>query len=308
MKVVVPSYYGKFRCIASACRHSCCVGWEIDVDEDTLEYYKTIKGRLGKRLKENISEEGCPHFVLGNDERCPFLNSENLCDIICELGEDSLCNICSDHPRFRSFFSDREEMGIGLCCEEAARIIVGEADKMTLTVLSDDGEDDIADPIDTEFYRVRDEMLAIVQNRQKPITERLSDLAELCGISEMPSEDDSISLFRELEYMEQSIYGILSDYTPDTDSATSLAPFEDALEQLASYFIFRHMPASVENGNMRGTAFFCILSVKAIMLMCEKHLSKNGTLGLSDIAEAARIYSAEIEYSEENTERLMNAI
>ena len=106
MKVVVPSYYGKFKCIASACRHSCCVGWEIDVDEDTLEYYKSVGGRLGDRLRENISEEGCPHFVTGEDERCPFLNSDNLCDIICELGEESLCQICSDHPRYRSFFSD----------------------------------------------------------------------------------------------------------------------------------------------------------------------------------------------------------
>ncbi|MBR5307934.1 MAG: flagellin lysine-N-methylase [Clostridia bacterium] len=308
MKVVVPSYYGKFKCIASACRHSCCVGWEIDVDEDTLEYYKSVGGRLGDRLRENISEDEGAHFVLGENERCPFLNSENLCDIICELGEESLCQICSDHPRYRSFFSDREEMGIGLCCEEAARIIVSETDKMTLTVLSDDGEDDIADPIDTEFYRVRDEMLAIVQNRQKPITERLSDLAELCGISEMPSEDDSISLFRELEYMEQSIYGILSGSYKKEKHSEQLSAYETAFEQLSAYFIFRHMPASIENGSLRGTAFFCILSVKIIMLMCEKHLSENGCLGLSDIAEAARIYSAEIEYSEENTDRLMNAI
>lgn len=33
---VVPDFYPAFHCIASACRHSCCVGWEVDVDQDTL--------------------------------------------------------------------------------------------------------------------------------------------------------------------------------------------------------------------------------------------------------------------------------
>ena len=35
MKTVVPSYYKDFRCIAGDCRHTCCVGWEVDVDENS---------------------------------------------------------------------------------------------------------------------------------------------------------------------------------------------------------------------------------------------------------------------------------
>ena len=34
---VVPDFYPEFACIASRCGHSCCVGWEVDVDEDSLE-------------------------------------------------------------------------------------------------------------------------------------------------------------------------------------------------------------------------------------------------------------------------------
>ena len=30
MTVTVPSYYKDFKCIADKCRHSCCIGWEID--------------------------------------------------------------------------------------------------------------------------------------------------------------------------------------------------------------------------------------------------------------------------------------
>ena len=31
-----PAYYKAFRCIGSDCTENCCIGWEIDVDEDSL--------------------------------------------------------------------------------------------------------------------------------------------------------------------------------------------------------------------------------------------------------------------------------
>lgn len=98
------NFFQNFHCIAGDCKHSCCIGWEIDIDEDTLDYYRQIGGDFGRRLSANIATDGTPHFKLTKDERCPFLNQQNLCDIILNLGEESLCQICTDHPRFRSFF------------------------------------------------------------------------------------------------------------------------------------------------------------------------------------------------------------
>ena len=48
----VPSYYKTFQCIADKCEHSCCIGWEIDIDEDSYDYYMGIEGAFGERLKE----------------------------------------------------------------------------------------------------------------------------------------------------------------------------------------------------------------------------------------------------------------
>ena len=39
----VPSYYKTFQCIADKCEHSCCIGWEIDIDEDSYDYYMGIE-------------------------------------------------------------------------------------------------------------------------------------------------------------------------------------------------------------------------------------------------------------------------
>jgi len=93
MLTVYPDYYPAFRCIAGACKHSCCIGWEIDIDEESLAKYRTLSGPLGDRLRRNISADDPPHFLLGEGERCPFLNKDNLCDLILSGGEGLLCQI-----------------------------------------------------------------------------------------------------------------------------------------------------------------------------------------------------------------------
>ena len=82
MLTVYPDYYPAFRCIAGDCKHSCCIGWEIDIDEESLAKYRAMPGALGTRLRQNISAGDPPHFVLGEGERCPFLNQCGLCDRI----------------------------------------------------------------------------------------------------------------------------------------------------------------------------------------------------------------------------------
>ena len=123
---VFPNYYKDFQCIGGSCKHNCCIGWEIDIDPDTLAFYDTVPGEFGTRLKACISHDGAPHFRLDTKDRCPFLNQRNLCDIILTLGEEHICGICTDHPRFRNELPGRIETWLGLCCEEAARLILSQ--------------------------------------------------------------------------------------------------------------------------------------------------------------------------------------
>ena len=112
MQHIFPDYYKDFKCIASRCKYNCCIGWEIDIDDDTAAFYKTVGGDIGKRLCENIANEGTEHFILGENERCPFLNKNNLCDIIIELGEEHICTICQKHPRFEMSCPDVLKQGL----------------------------------------------------------------------------------------------------------------------------------------------------------------------------------------------------
>ena len=135
LKIYVPDYYEHFKCIADKCRHSCCIGWEIDIDDYTMKIYDSIGGELGGKLRSNINvtSDGA-RFILDKNERCPFLCENGLCELILEKGEDILCDICTDHPRFRNFYSDRIEMGLGLCCEAAAVLILGNQRPMNVVL------------------------------------------------------------------------------------------------------------------------------------------------------------------------------
>ena len=176
MKTFVPNYYHKFKCIADKCKHSCCIGWEIDIDEFSLESYRNVEGAFGERLRRNIDFDcDCPHFILQEGDRCPFLNDNNLCDMICEIGEDLLCDICADHPRFRNFFSDSVEEGIGLCCEEAARIVLCNHEPFSL--ISDDSGCSYTDE-ERRVLNERQEIFDLLQNREFSVFERLEALSK----------------------------------------------------------------------------------------------------------------------------------
>lgn len=43
--------FGSFRCIAGACPESCCEGWQIVIDHDSLKRYQKDPTPFGKRLR-----------------------------------------------------------------------------------------------------------------------------------------------------------------------------------------------------------------------------------------------------------------
>ena len=160
MNIYAPDYYAAFHCIADRCGHTCCVGWEIDIDEESLARYQALPGSFGDRLRGCISMEETPHFMLREQERCPLLNEQNLCELILRCGENALCQICADHPRFRNFWSDRTEIGLGMACEEAARRILTSGHPLRLIRIA--GED--AEQLDETEQWLLDYRLQLLGN------------------------------------------------------------------------------------------------------------------------------------------------
>ena len=122
-----PDWVEDFVCIADECEDTCCAGWEVDIDEGTLELYRSAEGAFGERLRGEIREEngtgdgGC-FFPLTQEGRCPFLNDRNLCDIITNLGPDAISMVCDEYPRYFVTVGDYEQMDMSLSCMELGRL------------------------------------------------------------------------------------------------------------------------------------------------------------------------------------------
>lgn len=309
MSLYAPFYYNQFFCIADKCRHSCCIGWEIDIDDDTQEYYKTIDGCLGKRLKNNIAfENETAHFILDKDERCPFLNKNGLCDIISQLGEEALCQICDDHPRFRNFYSERTEIGVGMCCEAAAQLILSQTEKFSLVCLEDNGEE-LLYPEEDELLSVRQQIFEILTDRTQKLENRVQNLLDFCEVS-LPQKTLSewADIYLSLERLDDE-WDMLLNQLKRTEKTQLTIPETEvtatAFEQLLCYFIFRHLTDSLDDNKLWERIAFAVQSYCIIRSLCAVHYIKNGLLTIEDIAEYSRIYSSEIEYSEDNIERLL---
>ncbi|MBQ8566223.1 MAG: flagellin lysine-N-methylase [Clostridia bacterium] len=304
MKITVPSYYKKFKCIGSKCKHNCCVGWEIDIDINTLEKYKKAEGVFKKRFDDSISHNGeCASFILDKDERCPFLNKDNLCDIIMEYGESYLCQICDAHPRFKNFLSDRTEIGIGLCCEEAARIILTDNEDFSLEIEENSDPCGKISRYELEMITYRNLLIDIIKLRKFSLDERVDNVLEL-AFFQMPtfSLGEWSKKLLELEIMSKEWEKLLIEASKYNVPLTYKG-YEKEFEKLFSYFIYRYLANEKYEEKVDYVVIFSVLCSQIIATLWSI-FAKNE----EERIEICRLFSQEIEYSEENVESIIDII
>ncbi len=274
MSIWYPRFYPAFRCRADRCRHSCCRGWEIDVDKDSAELYRGLPGELGEELRQALfSDEEGWHFRLNEEERCPFLEADGLCRLIKRLGEEALCNICALHPRFFEELDADELWGLGLSCEEAAALLLKE--KELRFVCRESGESldlpgllrsvGLAVPRETLRYRVR-----IDEERRREILRRF-------GKTE-PIDENWPRELKALEHSPLPQAGEGEDY-----------------QRIYEYLLYRQIERAEER-DWESIADYAALCTDFVALWDALEV---------DTAAHLRRFSEQIEYSTENVEILM---
>ena len=180
MRYLKPHFYDQFTCTAGDCPDTCCAGWQIVIDEDSLERYGKEQGEFGKRLRNSIDwEEEC--FYQKN-RRCAFLNDENLCDLYKALGPDALCDTCRLYPRHTEEYEGLRELSLSLSCPEAARIILSCQEPVRFLAEETDEEDDFEEfdfMMFSQLEDTRDVLFKILQNRTMPLQERMRAAEQL---------------------------------------------------------------------------------------------------------------------------------
>ena len=200
MEYTIPHYFEQFQCVAAECKDTCCAGWAIMIDEESLEKYKNMEGAFGNRLKNSIDwENGC---FLQHEKRCAFLNEDNLCDLHIESGEQMLCNTCRDYPRHMEEFEGLREGSLSLSCIEAAKIILGCEEPVQFVHFEDDEVDEEYENFDyilfTKLMDAREKILKVLQNREVDIMTRIAITTELAGNIQKALDDEEIFRIDEL--------------------------------------------------------------------------------------------------------------
>ncbi len=334
-----PIYYKDFHCIANKCKDSCCsAGWEIDIDEKTSEFYKNVSGIFGDKLKRSISKTTPPHFVLNKEGKCPFLNDKKLCDIYINLGENHLCQICKDHPRFYEWFDGVTEAGIGLCCEEAARIILTQSSAFSTYETEIDSDISFAYNSETNYnidlydylVNARKKIITYLDNDSQPIEVKLRNILWYGHTLQQNIDNDLLDDEEIFDVTGNSISDIepiikfFSSLEPNNEnwpeylkhccqlykeSSEQLKHFEqlhpeinDYLKNIAIYFIWRYLLKGVFDYDILSKIklmFISIVILRCLLFCC---WIENGKLNFEDCVDIVKKFSEEVEYSEDNLE------
>lgn len=292
LSLYAPSYYNEFECIKGECKHSCCIGWEIDVDRASLEKYNNLTDTFGKTIRDSVADGENPHFMLSGN-RCPHLDKDGLCRIISTLGEDYLCDICRLHPRFFNVTKRGVEVGLGASCEEAARIILSSDGYCDIVKIGEE----VCEPLDFDALPLRDAVYAILSNRDKPYTERLYEIYKAFSVSPaLLSDLEWRSVLSSLEYLDGEDKELFQCFSSDIISTE----YDIVLERALAYFVYRHASSAENTEEFRIRIGFALV-LERLLASCIKATN-------IPAAELLRTISEEIEYSFENTDALIAEI
>ena len=142
MRRVRPDYYKKFQCIADKCTITCCQEWKIGVDNETNRKWKkllppdTVVDKKKNLSAYTVKKDGMRVIVLDEKLRCPFLNEEKLCRLVCTYTDRVLSDTCTQFPREVHRFSTHEEETLMPCCpavidiwKDAEKIVFPKVDR-----------------------------------------------------------------------------------------------------------------------------------------------------------------------------------
>ena len=326
MLVRVPDYFDQFACLAGDCPHSCCIGWEVVIDEDTARRYRAEPGPLGEKLRAAMQFDGEDVCFPLDDGRCPFLNRENLCEIHCTLGAEATSVTCQEHPRFIEEYGPFKEITLSAACPKANELLLGSNEPLTFSVLEDETPAEEGDAWLDWLLPLRNYLLDLLRNREQPLQERLryflliaqeaqrlldakamEELTAFCAspyirrpkAAELTEgwEQAACRCLRSLEILEPDWQALLERWE-NNPALPAFAPREpEKLERIAVYLAFRYLLKAVNDGDLLGRAQFCLLGVLTV-----DRLSR-----FTELSEALRLFSREIEHDQDNLDALLDA-
>lgn len=292
-----PEFYKDFKCIAGDCPDSCCQGWEVDADEKSLEYYKTLSGEIRQRIDSVLDKDefGNTIFRLAEKKRCPFLSSKNLCDMHIAIGGEHTPYTCRMFPRFINNYGATREMGVSFSCPVACDMIFNLKEPMSFCDEINDLPPELNE-IDAQTYfylvKARKNAFSIAQDRDLEIKDRLIKLLDFAcdvqkDLDEYAEGGDGLPFFDVFKNPEL----INPEWTQMVDNG-AVKPVSNEIfnENILSYFIFRYFLEAVYDYDVLSKIKMAVIGVLIVTYFGEDSWT-------------IHLWSKETEHSQYNMDR-----
>ena len=286
MLSIFPKFYKNFLCKADKCKHSCCKGWEIDIDEETAGKYLAMTGELGAEIRQNIGKnEDSYFFKLTEDERCPFLQKNGLCKIILNIGEENICEICTMHPRFFTMLDDVELCGVGLSCEKTCELLLGDEKALVFYIEDTEEESSFSEVLAVIGLNLPNEMqeFSLAVNAEN-INKVLEIMAKTEPIDENWSKE--LSIMQDMDNVELKA----KEYLENSD--------KNILNKIYQYILYRQLERLVDI-DIEALINYAQYSILFIILH---------TMISKELGESVRRWSEQIEYDTDNVDLILAGV
>lgn len=318
-------YEEQFHCLAGRCPHSCCIGWEVVLDEDHARRYLTREDPLSRRAAEAMvydEAEDAFSFPLSGG-RCPFLDGENLCELHRAWGAEATPLTCQTHPRFTEDYGEFAERALSAACPAANVLLLGSREPLGFREIETGDPGEEGDDWLPYLVPFRRRLFALLRDRGRPLRARLADFLTLCLLGdailadteldgtapealltleggtlegELPGEGifpAALRLLASLEILEPDWRDVLRK----AETAAPVPQDEALLERVAVYFAYRSILKCVNDGDLLGRGLYTVF----LTLAAERIAAVRG------LGEALRRLSREVEHDADNVEALLVA-
>ena len=325
--------YDSFKCIADKCPKSCCIGWQIMIDEDSLFRYQEVTGDFSSRLADSIDYK--ESSFRQHNTRCSMLNDNGLCDLQSTLGDDYLCDTCRLYPRHTEEFQDIREYSLSLSCPEAVRMLLEPDYDFTIEESSDDELDSPEEFEDFDFLIFdkleysRDRLFKVASGHSLPLLKRLLIIKQAAlKLQELYDEGDIFSMDSvaiDSSILDSSVTFSSEYCIKSLDVLLDMEVLEDAwtkdimttrdywighditcpdshssiiYEKILKSLLFTYFCGSVYDGQIYARAMIAVMSTIWIMMISDAH-------GDTPLNEIIYLYSREVEHSDINVNSLI---
>ena len=182
-EIWVPDYDARFHCKGGSCRTSCCMGWGISLTQE--EYFRLLGLACSPTLRARL--DGAFHLAdhptpqryalisptwLGD---CPLHDTDGLCMLQKECGEQALSSICRCYPR--SVKADGQAIMESACsnsCEAVIELLMAQEAPLQFIRRSIQGPPrPVLHPAGGLRLPIREACIRQLQDRSAPLQDRV---------------------------------------------------------------------------------------------------------------------------------------